>query len=156
MSTTVIGSEASIPNPALQPFAPLIGEWQSVGHHPYLPGRTLQGRVSFAWLEGGAFLIMRSDVDAPEIPSGIAIFGSDNGANTYFMIYFDERGVSRKYDVAISGNQVTWQREDPSFSQRATMTIETPDRIVTRGAMSRNGADWEDDLSSTYTRVAAS
>jgi hypothetical protein len=154
MSTATIGSEASIPNPALKPFEPLVGEWQTVGHHPYLPGRTLHGRVSFAWLEGGAFLIMRSDVDAPEIPSGISIFGSDDGAGTYFMIYFDERGVSRKYDVAISGNQLTWQRNDPSFSQSVTLTIETRDRIVTRGEMSRDGAAWEDDLSSTYTRVS--
>jgi hypothetical protein len=26
------------------------------------------------------------------------IFGSDDATGEYFMLYFDERGVSRKYD----------------------------------------------------------
>ena len=43
---------------------------------------------------------MRSEIDEPEIPSGLAIFGSDNATGEYFMLYFDERGVSRKYNVS--------------------------------------------------------
>ncbi|MGH2549487.1 MAG: DUF1579 family protein [Thermomicrobiales bacterium] len=150
---TTIGSEASIPNPALEFFGALIGEWQTTGTHPHVPGTTFHGRVSFAWLEGGAFVIMHSEIDEPGIPSGIAIFGSDDAAKTYFMIYFDERGVSRKYDVTISEKQLAWQRDDPSFSQRATATIEDDSRIVTKGEMSRNGAAWENDLELVYTRI---
>ncbi len=111
---TKIGNEASIPNPALQLFKVLVGAWQTTGSHPYLPGITLHGRTSFDWIEGGAFLIMRSEVDEPDIPSGIAIFGSDDVVKKYFMLYFDERGVSRKYDAAITGNQLTWWRDDPA------------------------------------------
>jgi hypothetical protein len=153
MSAKLIGPEASIPNPALKIFEPFVGEWQTVGHHPFLPGMELHGRVSFAWIEGGAFLMMRTEVDVPEIPSGISIFGSDDAAGTYYMIYFDERGVSRKYDVTMSGNRLTWQRDDPSFSQRATLTMENGNWIVSTGEMSRDGATWEPDLGSTYTRV---
>lgn len=153
MSTTTIGREASIPNPALELFEPFVGEWRTIGHHPYLPGIELHGRASFAWIEGGAFLMMRTEVDVPEIPSGISIFGSDDAAGTYSMIYFDQRGVSRTFDVSISKNRLTWQRDEPSFSQRATLTMESNDLIVSTGEMSRDGAAWEPDLGSTYTRV---
>jgi hypothetical protein len=54
---TKIGTKATIPNPALKPFGGLVGEWQTTGSQPYLPGAGLHGRVSAEWLEGGAFLI---------------------------------------------------------------------------------------------------
>lgn len=151
--TTNIGSEASIPNPALELFGALIGEWQTTGMHPLVPDTTFHGRVSFAWLEGGAFLIMRTEIDEPGIPSGIAIFGSDDAAKHYFMLYFDERGVSRKYDVTMSGNQLMWWRDNPGFSQRATITIEDANRMVSKGEMARDGGTWENDLALTYTRI---
>lgn len=124
--------------------------------HPYLPGTALHGRTSFSWHEGGAFCIMRSEIDEPEIPSGVAIFGSDDAAGTYFMLYFDERGVSRKYDVTMTGNLLTWQRDEPSFAQRFSITREGDGNTMSgKGEMRRDGAHWEDDLSLTYTRVGS-
>lgn len=151
---TKIGSEALIPNPALQPFGVLVGEWQTTGSHPYLPGITLHGRTAFDWHEGGAFLIMHSEIDNPNVPSGVAIFGSDDVAKNFFMLYFDERGVSRKHDVAMTGNTLKWWRDEPSFSQRFTITIEDDgNRMVGEGEMSRAGAAWEKDLALTFVRV---
>jgi hypothetical protein len=151
--TSPIGSEA-LPNPTLKPFEALVGEWLTTGTHPLLPGTTFHGRTSFAWHEGGAFLIMRSEIEEPEIPSGVAIFGSDDGAATHFMLYFDERGVSRKYDVTMTKNLLTWRRDDSEFSQLNTIEIANDgNTMVGRGEMSRNGAAWEDDLSLTYVRV---
>jgi hypothetical protein len=77
-------------NPALKPFSVLVGEWVTVGTHP-MP-KVFHGRTSIDWLEGRAFLIMRSKIDEPEIPDGIAIFGSDDALGTVHMLYFDERG----------------------------------------------------------------
>ena len=84
---TTIGSEAAIPNPALRPLSFLIGEWRTEGSHPLLPGKTLRGRTSFAWSDGGAFLVMRSEIDEPEVPSGIAIFGTDDDAKECSMLF---------------------------------------------------------------------
>ena len=145
------GSKAFIPNPALKPLEVLIGDWQTTGSHPYLPNTTLLGRVSFEWLEGGAFLIMRSEIDNPKFPAGVAIFGSDEASQEIFMLHFDERGISRKYNVSMAGNQLKWWRDEPSFSQRVTITIEDDgNKMVSKGEMSRDGAAWEDDLSLTY------
>lgn len=151
---TKIGTKALIPNPTLKPFEILVGEWQTTGSHPHLPGTILHGRVSFDWHEGGAFLIMHSEIDESEIPSGVAIFGSDDVEKKFFMLYFDERGVSRKYDVTMKGNQLKWWRDDPSFSQRMTITIEDDGKKMnSEGEMSRDGAAWEKDLELTYTRI---
>jgi hypothetical protein len=38
---------------------------------------------------------MRSEIDEPEIPSALAVFGSDDATNEFFMLYFDERSISR-------------------------------------------------------------
>jgi hypothetical protein len=150
----LIGSEARKPNPFLKPFEPLIGEWRTTGTHPLLPGKTLHGRASFSWIEGGAFLIWRSEIDEPEIPSGTAILGSDDAEGTFSMLYFDERDVSRKYGVTISGDVMTWSRDDPKFRQRMTLAIDAGGtRIVSKGEMSREGKPWEGDLELTYERI---
>jgi hypothetical protein len=150
--TDFIGSKAIKPNPALKPFELLVGEWHTVGSHPYLHDKELHGRVVFEWIEGGAFLMMRSEIDHPKIPDGIEIFGSDDKAGTYYMLHFDERGISRKYDVSITNNQLKWWRDDSDFSQRFTMDIQK-DRLVSYGEMSREGGEWEKDLSLTYNKI---
>ena len=142
-----IGQEAVKPNPALQAFEVLVGIWNTEGTHPYLPGKTLHGRSSFEWIEGGAFLMMRSEIDEPEIPSGISIIGSDDAAGRYFMLYFDERGVSRKMQTTLQDGVWTWWRDDPKFSQRFTSTFTDGGRTLTsRGEMSKDGGAWEPDL----------
>jgi hypothetical protein len=96
---------------------------------------------------------MRSRIDEPEIPSGIAIFGSDDGNGTCSMLYFDERGVSRRYEVTFAENVVSWARMAADFSQRQVLTISADGRTITaQGEMSRNGGEWEGDLALTYTR----
>ncbi len=151
---TQIGTRASIPNPALRPFGVLVGEWLTTGSHPYLPDVVLHGRASFEWLEGGAFLIMRSEIDEPHFPHGIAIFASDDAAKKVVMLHFDERGVSRIYNVTMGESQLRWWRDEPSFSQRFVITIEDDgNKMISKGEMSRDGATWEKDLELIYTRI---
>ena len=149
-----VSHEAAKPNPALEPLRVLVGAWNTVGTHPLVPGTTFHGRTTFDWLEGGAFLIMHSEIDEPEIPSGIAVFGTDDTSGECSMLYFDERGVSRRYEVSLRDNVWKWWRDDPRFSQRFTGTIAADGRtIVSRGEYSRDGARWEPDLALTYTRA---
>jgi hypothetical protein len=145
---------ASIPNPALQPLSLLVGEWKTVGTHPYLPGKLLLGHSSFQWLEGGAFLIWHSEIEDEHFPRGVAIFGSDDATGEFFMLYLDERKVSRKHDISVQDNVVTWWRNAPGFSQRYTWTFtDNGNTIIGKGELSRDGTTWEPDLDLTYTRV---
>jgi hypothetical protein len=150
----LVDHEAAKPNPALEPLRVLVGTWNTVGTHPLVPGTTFHGRTTFDWLAGGAFLIMRSQIDEPGIPSGIAIFGTDDTTGECAMLYFDERGVSRRYEARLRDGTWTWWRDSPEFSQRFTGTIAADGRtIVGRGEMSRDGAPWEPDLQLIYTRA---
>jgi hypothetical protein len=153
--TPPIGRRARRPNPALAPLAPLLGEWRTTGTHPLLPGTTFHGRTSFAWHEGGAFVLMRSEIDEPEVPDGMALIGSDDAAGTFTMIYFDERGVSRRYTVEMGDGEVSWHRDEAGFAQRMVLTVAGDGhRLEGRGTMSREGGAWEDDLQLTYERTA--
>jgi hypothetical protein len=144
----------TIPNSALKPLSVLIGEWETVGAHPLIPDTILHGRTSLEWLEGGAFVIMRSEIDEPGVPTGIAIFGSDDAIKAYFMLYFDERGVSRRYSATLDNNLFKWWRDAPGFSQRFTGTIvDGGNTIISKGEFSKDGSSWEKDLELTYTRV---
>jgi hypothetical protein len=145
--------EAAIPNPSLQPLSILVGEWNIVGKHRLLP-ETLHGHTSFEWLEGGAFLMMHSEIEEPGVPSTIAIFGSDDDSETYFMLSFDERGVSRKSEMTLRDNIWKLWRNVPHFSQRFTGTIgDNGDTIIGVWELSEDDSTWKRDLELTYTRV---
>ena len=152
--TTPIGPEAQRPNPALEPLAPLLGDWRTTGTHPLAPGTTFHGRTSFAWHEGGAFLLMRSEIDEPGVPSGVAVIGSGDAAGTFTMLYVDERGTSRRYTVEVGDGEVSWKRNEAGFAQRTVLTVAGDGRrLDARGRMSRDGGPWEDDLRLTYERI---
>jgi hypothetical protein len=104
-------------------------------------------------MEGGAFLIWYSEIDEENFPTGIAIFGSDDAAGQLFMLYFDERKISRKYDVSVKDNIIKWWRDVPGFSQRCTWTFPGNDTIIAKGELCRDGATWERDLEQTFNRI---
>ncbi|SDZ23399.1 hypothetical protein SAMN05660209_05124 [Geodermatophilus africanus] len=152
--TTPIGPEAQRPNPALEPLEPLLGNWRTTGTHALVPGTTFHGRTSFAWHEGGAFVLMRSEIDEPEIPSGVAVIGSDDAAGTLTMIYFDERNISRRYTVEVGDGEVSWHRDEAGFAQRMVFIVASDgSRLDAKGTMSHDGGPWEDDLQLTYERI---
>jgi hypothetical protein len=152
---TKIGSEAIKPNPALVPFGVLIGTWRSEGSHPSIPNKTLHGRASFEWLERGSFLLMRSEVEEPEVPSSVAILGSDTTVGTNTVLYFDERGVSRSYQTSLSDGVWRIWRDAPEFAQRFTGTLSGDGSVITGvWEMREDGVNWKRDLVQTYTRTS--
>ena len=145
-------------NPALEQLGILIGEWDteitSMSFDPD-PSAVVRGRTSFEWLEAGAFLLERSEVANPDFPRGIAVIGPDDKAETYSMLYFDSRGVSRIYQMSFDG--ILWKlwRDFPGFPQRFTGTFNRDRNIITaRWEKSENGSDWELDFEITYTKIS--
>ncbi len=147
-------NEAAIPNPALKTWGMLVGEWGTVGKHRLLPDTTVHGHATIAWLQGGAFLMMQSETEEEGFPSSIAIFGSDDTKEAYFMLSFDERGVSRKFDATLRDNVLKLWRNAPGFSQRFTGTlVDNGDTINAVWELSEDDSTWKRDLELTYTRV---
>jgi hypothetical protein len=141
-------------NPALATLDRAVGTWTVTGSHPYLAGRTLRGRVTFERVEGGAFVRMHSKMDDPEIPEGIALFGTDDSDHTCTMLYFDVRGVARRYEVSLDSDGFTWSRDTPEFSQRFRVIIASDGGTMEgQGTMKKDSAAWEPDLRLSYARA---
>ena len=138
-------------NSALAPLDRAVGTWTVTGSHPYLKGRTLRGLVTFERIEDGAFLRMHTKMEDPEIPEGVAIFGTDD--DQCFMLYFDMRGVARKYDVVLDADGFSWSRDTPELAQRYRVTIAKDGGTMEgEGTMKKNGGAWEPDLGLSYVR----
>ena len=143
-------------NSALERLAIFVGEWNleitSMSFHTD-PSAVEHGRTSFDWLEGGAFLIQHSEISATDFPRSTAVIGPDDEAETYSMLYFDSRGVSRIYRMTFHGGIWTLWRDFPGFSQRFHgMFSEDHNTITARWEKSSDGSHWERDFDLTYTR----
>jgi hypothetical protein len=149
-----IGTAALKRNSKLELLSPFIGAWRTTGTHPLMPGQALEGRTSFAWHQGGAFVIMHSEMRQPEVPAGVAIFGSDDDGSV-MMIYFDRRGVSRHYRVELGAREMRWMRDDARISQRINFTVSRDGGEIRQvGQMSRQGGPWQEDLTLVFQRLA--
>ncbi|SRR6266566_444770 len=141
-------------NPALQRLNVLVGEWTMAISSPAYPSAIAGGHASFEWLEGGAFLIMHLGVEQVGPPSGIVVIGRDESVETYSMLYFDSRGVSRIYEMSLEGSVWKMHRESPGFWQRFTATFDDDGTTITgRWEKSSDGSNWELDLDWSYTRI---
>lgn len=68
------------PNPALEDLDALVGDWSLEILFPADPASPLRGSVSCEWLEGGAFLVMRSRIEWSGPSGSVAVFGRDDVA----------------------------------------------------------------------------
>jgi hypothetical protein len=136
-------------------FEPFLGEWKTTGSHGMIPDVVLHGRASIDRIAPGGFLRVRSSIrEDVGIPAGVAIIGSDDERGVYSMVYYDERGVSRIYEVGVEDDGLRWWRNAPSFAQRYSLTFAEDRRTMTgRGELCRDGSRWERDLDLTYTKV---
>jgi hypothetical protein len=146
--------EPQTPNPALSDLEPLVGEWSVEIAFPADPETPVRGSVSFEWLEGGAFLVMRAGVEWSGPSGSVAVIGRDEKTETYSMLYFDARGVSRIYEMSFGDGVWKQWRSAPGFSQRFTGTLsEDGSTIAAKWEKSSDGSQWDHDFDLTYTRV---
>jgi hypothetical protein len=140
----------------------LVGTWDilTLWH-----GQSLQGVwASIEWIEGGAFLRVRSDADPESEIAQVwgdlspfpitAIIGADDLGGTYSYQYTDGRGVHRVYEMSLDEREWrTWGVAGPEFHQRSIGVFsEDGDRIDLRHERSKDGESWELDFEVVYTR----
>jgi len=93
---------------------------------------------------------LRDNEAARRVPSSPCIRKS---TNPRFRVR-SARGVSRRYETLVEGNEWRWWRNASDFSQQFVGTIsEDRQTIVSHGEYSRNGGAWNSDLALTYRRV---
>lgn len=133
---------------------PLVGEWTleagAPGGEPWPGG----GRVTFEWIDGGAFLRQSWSIELPEAPDGVAIFGSDASSGRCFQLYTDERDVHRVYEVSLDdGVWRMWREADDPFPQRFIGNFEDRGNTIRGRWEKAPEGDWEIDFNFTYRRL---
>ena len=135
----------------IEDLEPLIGEWVEEATFPN--GDVMDaGRSTYAWLEGGGYLIQRSVSPAP-FPNGVSVYGPTVEGDRIVQHYFDSRGVARVYDIALEHGVLRLSRDDEDFAQRYTGTF-SDDGSAIEGAWERTAHDgtWVPDVALTYRR----
>jgi len=140
-------------NAALKKLEILIGDWKISAKHRQIPN-PITGKISFDWFNGKSFLIMRTDFNHSGPANSTAIIGSDDSAEKLSMLYFDERGVSRIYEVEFNENVLRMQRDYPGFSQRYKGTIKDDGNTI-EGVweLCEDNVNWKKDMEIIYSRI---
>jgi hypothetical protein len=149
-------TSARLANPVLAALDFLVGEWDmTLSDASFLPDRnqTVAGLVVIEQIEAGGLLAMRQMADPTGPPMATWVIGRDGSQDEYVMLYADDRGVSRVYQMTLANR--TWRiwRDDPAFSQRFEATADD-DRNVIVGEWERRSSSgpWEHDFNVTYAR----
>jgi hypothetical protein len=145
------------PNPALQALAILVGDWKmELSNTSFLPSSsgTVTGQVSLEWLEQGAFLVMHMGSQPLGTPDAIWLISRDTSTPNYIVLYYDNRKVSRVYEMSFSDGTWKMWRNSPDFSQRFEGKVRDDGKTITaHWEKSTNGSSWEHDFDVTYTMV---
>jgi hypothetical protein len=135
---------------ALEPFDALVGTWDTQATHPAVDA-DVPGTVTFEWLEGGHFLIMRSRTEHELFPDGISVIGAPEDGERLVLEYFDSRGVRRTYGISIEDGVLRIWRDAPGFDQRFSAELDR-DAFAGQWQLATTPGDWQDDLRMTYRR----
>ena len=109
------------------------------------------GSITFEWLEGGHFLIERTQNDHELFPDAISVIGAPEDGDGLVMEYFDSRGVRRTYGISLDDGVLRIWRDEPAFAQRFSAALGHED-FEGRWQLARTPGDWRDDLRVTYRR----
>jgi len=135
----------SKPNPALEPLQVLIGAWDAE-----VDGTTW--RETFEWLDD-SFIIWRGESQG-DFPASTSIIGRNESLDTYTMLYYDSRGVSRVYEMSFGDGVLKLWREDPGFYQRFEGKLSAEGTTI-KGfwETAADGVQWKHDFDITYGRL---
>jgi hypothetical protein len=92
--------------------------------------------------------------DLPEAPDNLSVIGCDAGNGTYFLLYSDERGVCRVYQMSIGDGHWRLWRDGEPFSQRFEATFSEDGNTMTgHWEIAEDGVNYTTDFQLVYRRV---
>jgi hypothetical protein len=134
----------------------LVGDWRlTMSDAWFLKSRDVkvEGSARIGWL-GDAFLEMRAMLGMDH-GTWHWVIGRSDPHEQLVLLYHDERGVCRVFDMRFAKDKWTLTREDPDFHQRFIATV-ADDRIEGRWEASEDfGKTWRKDFKLIFERRAA-
>jgi hypothetical protein len=142
-------------NEALSKLEGLVGEWKMTMTGAWFlesPDIRAEGSATIEWL-GEAFLEVRASFGMDH-GTWHWIIGRSDAREQLVLLYHDERGVLRVFDMTFGDSRWTLTREDPDFHQRFIATVGRG-RIDGRWEASEDaGTNWHKDFDLIFERRA--
>ena len=139
-------------NEALVTLDGLVGNWKLTMTDAWFldsPDVKVEGTATIEWL-GEAFLVLRSVFDGK--PDWEWVIGRSDSEERFVVLYHDNRGVCRVFDMTFGDGEWRMERANPDFHQRLIATVE-PDRILSRFEASEDaGKTWRKDFDMIFER----
>ena len=139
-------------NAALERLEALQGRWSlTLSDAWFLEPRdtVVHGHATVAWLDD-AFVHLRSELGGE--PAWDLVIGHSDANAQYVVLYHDDRGVARVFDMVFGDGRWEWSRADPDFHQRFVSEV-ADGRITGRAEASEDGgATWRKDFDLIFER----
>ncbi|HMI91619.1 MAG TPA: nuclear transport factor 2 family protein [Polyangiales bacterium] len=138
--------------PEQQRLEPFVGDWALTGRQlpgPFGPAADISARESFAWLQGGKFLVHRFDGRLGDHPMAcIEMVEPDSQHDGYRLhAFYDDGRVQQWQQTTRDGLWITngdWPSEEGSMKVRCTQRFEDDGKTRSaRWERSRDGQRWE-------------
>ena len=142
-------------NEALEKLGALVGDWHLTMTNAWFlesPDIKGEGSATIQWL-GDAFLEMRATLGVDH-GNWHWVIGRSDPREQLVLLYHDERGVFRVFDMTFADGEWTLTRKDPDFHQRFIAAV-GDDRIDGRWEASEDsGKTWRKDFDLIFERRA--
>lgn len=141
---------------ALGRLSGLIGAWDLTMSNAFFLDSLdtkVKGRATFEWLDD-ALVIFRWQLG--ELPGPVvSVIGHSDPQARYEMLYHDDRGVARVFDMEFTGDSWTLLRKDADFHQRFTAQVSQDTIAGAWEASEDEGRTWRKDFDLRFERSAA-
>jgi len=141
-------------NKALAALEPLIGQWEYIMYNCWFlesMDTKVKGFTTIERLED-SFVVVRS-TNADKKPSDIWVIGYSDPREKYKMFCYDQRGVSRIFDMTFDGKKLVFLREDNDMYQRIILEITDTGLHSEAWASEDKGKTWRKDLEMAHKRI---
>lgn len=146
-----VQAQTPTPGPELKKLNFLVGTWTSDGEvkpGPMGPGGKMSITEHIEWMEGGFFLVSRSDFKGGAMGngSGTSYFGYDTNDKVYTYDEFNSMGEAEHSKGTIDGDTWTWNSDEKmggmTMKGRFTMKVLSPTSYSFKFDMSPDGTTW--------------
>jgi len=130
-----------------------VGEWTvTITNMWWLedPSTVTTGTARCDWL-GDSFLLLQVEFEGE--PTWDLVFGRSDARNQFVVLYNDERGVQRVFDLTIDDDSWVMSRTDPDFHQRLLASIEGGRMVGEADASDDRGDTWRKDFDLIFERA---
>ena len=130
-----------------------VGDWAlTITNQWWLddPTTITTGTATGEWL-GDSFIRLHAEFDGT--PTWQFVFGRNDARDEFVVLYHDERGVLRVFDLTIDGSSWTMSRSDPDFQQRLLARVEGDRMVGQTDASEDEGTTWRKDFDLIFERV---